>query len=428
MIQPVILSNEFSDVLQQLEKQSGHFFVTGKAGSGKSTLLNVFRTTTKKRLVVLAPTGIAALHVRGQTIHSFFGFPPRILNKQEIEKRKNTQVYKKVETIVIDEISMVRADILDNIDYFLQLNRGIAEPFGGVQMIFFGDLFQLPPVVATPFEREYFRSHYASPYFFSAFCLNAISLTMIELQQEYRQTDRKFIRLLDAIRKNTIDYDDMEELNERFVELPEDKDFYITLCSRNDIANSINQRELESLPDKVYEFHGYVEGDFNTQLFPTDFVLRLKKDAQVMFIKNDINKQYVNGTIGKIKHLTNETILVSVLNPNNEIVDIEIDKSEWEIIRYEQDATDPSRINTKTVGLFRQYPLKLAWAITIHKSQGKTFEKVIVDLGQGAFEAGQTYVALSRCKTLEGIILKSPIRPRDIFVNPEIAEYYQSMR
>ncbi|MBK8082247.1 MAG: AAA family ATPase [Saprospiraceae bacterium] len=204
MIQPVILSNEFSDVLQQLEKQSGHFFVTGKAGSGKSTLLNVFRTTTKKRLVVLAPTGIAALHVRGQTIHSFFGFPPRILNKQEIEKRKNTQVYKKVETIVIDEISMVRADILDNIDYFLQLNRGIAEPFGGVQMIFFGDLFQLPPVVATPFEREYFRSHYASPYFFSAFCLNAISLTMIELQQEYRQTDRKFIRLLDAIRKTPL--------------------------------------------------------------------------------------------------------------------------------------------------------------------------------------------------------------------------------
>ncbi len=428
MLQPIRLSNEFQGVLDQLEKENNHFFVTGKAGSGKSTLLNLFRNTTKKRMVVLAPTGIAALHVRGQTIHSFFGFPPRILNKHEIEKRKNSSVYRKVETIVIDEISMVRADVLDNIDYFLRINRGINEPFGGVQMVFFGDLFQLPPVVATPFEREYFRTTYTSPYFFSALCMAETDFVLLELFEEYRQTDRKFIRLLDAIRQNEIDYDDMTELNERYVAVPENKDFYITLCSRNDIANQINQRELDQINQPVFEYHAYVEGDFVAQLFPTDFVLRLKRDAQVMFIKNDINKQYVNGTIGKIKHLEDDKITVSVLNQNHEVIDVDIDKTEWEIIRYEQDNQDPLRINAKTVGLYRQYPLKLAWAITIHKSQGKTFEKVIIDLGQGAFEAGQTYVALSRCKSFEGIILKSPVKPRDIFVNPEIVEFYQRMR
>jgi ATP-dependent DNA helicase PIF1 len=220
----------------------------------------------------------------------------------------------------------------------------------------------------------------------------------------------------------------LTELNERYVDVPENKDFYITLCSRNDIANQINQRELDQITQPVFEYHAYVEGDFVAQLFPTDFVLRLKRDAQVMFIKNDINKQYVNGTIGKIKHLEEDKITVSVLNQNHEVIDVDIDKTEWEIIRYEQDHQDPLRINAKTVGLYRQYPLKLAWAITIHKSQGKTFEKVIIDLGQGAFEAGQTYVALSRCKSFEGIILKSPVKPRDIFVNPEIVEFYQRMR
>ncbi|MFZ1704168.1 MAG: DEAD/DEAH box helicase [Saprospiraceae bacterium] len=428
MLQPAILSNEFRDVLHQLEHQPDHFFVTGKAGSGKSTLLNVFRNTTKKKLVVLAPTGIAALHVKGQTIHSFFGFPPRIINRQDIEKRNNVQVYRKVEVIVIDEISMVRADIMDNIDYFLRLHRGNNELFGGVQMIFFGDLFQLPPVVASPFEKEYFKNHFNSPYFFSAHCIRNVDLIMLELHQEYRQTDRHFIRLLDAIRKNEVDYDEIIDLNERHINLPEDKDFYITLCSRNDIANQINQRELEEITYPVFEYHAYVEGDFNTSIFPTDFALRLKREAQVMFIKNDVNKQYVNGTIGKIKDLTEDSVTVTILNEQKEVKDIHLDKMEWEIIKYEQDKIDPTKIVSRTIGLFRQYPLKLAWAITIHKSQGKTFERVIIDLGQGAFEAGQTYVALSRCKTLEGIILKSPIKPRDIIVNPEISEYYQSLR
>lgn len=428
MLQPIVLSDEFRNILNQLEYQNDHFFVTGKAGSGKSTLLNLFRNTSKKRMVVLAPTGIAALNVRGQTVHSFFGFPPRIINRQDIEKRKNRQVYQKVETIVIDEISMVRADLLDNMDIFLRINRENSQPFGGVQMIFFGDLFQLPPVVASTFEKEYFRSHYNTPYFFSARVMTEISLYMLEMHEEYRQTDKKFIRLLDAIRQNELDYDDMFELNERFLPVPEDKDFYITLCSRNDIANQLNQREIDEIDSPVFEFNAYVEGDFQTQLFPADFVLRLKRNAQVMFIKNDINKQYVNGTIGKIKDLSEENITVSVLNDKKEIIDVIVDKAEWEIIRYEQDERDPSRIQTRTVGLFRQYPLKLAWAITIHKSQGKTFDKVIIDLGHGAFEAGQTYVALSRCKTLEGIILKSIVKPRDIFVNPEIVEFYQNQR
>lgn len=426
--QPLVLSQEFQDVLRILENSKNHFFITGKAGSGKSTLLQLFRNTSQKKIVVLAPTGIAALNVKGQTIHSFFGFPPRILNKKEIEKRKNKSIYKKLDVIIIDEISMVRADILDNMDYFLRLNRDVNEPFGGVQMILFGDLFQLPPVVASSFEREYFSTVYNTPYFFSAQCLIHLDLPMIELQDEYRQNDRRFLRLLDAIRQNSIDYDDLIELNERFLPLPENKDFYITLTSRNDIANQINKEELDRILYQTFEFHAYIEGEFNTALFPTELVLGLKRDAQVMFIKNDLNKQYVNGTIGKIKDLHHDSIVVTIETPQKEFVDVTVDKSDWEIIRYELDPSDQKSILPKTVGLFRQYPLKLAWAITIHKSQGKTFDRVIIDLGKGAFEAGQTYVALSRCRTFEGIILKNQITGRDIFVNPEIAEYYQSLR
>lgn len=428
LAQPLVLSQEFQDVLHLLENTQSHYFITGKAGSGKSTLLQLFRNTSSKRIVVLAPTGIAALNVKGQTIHSFFGFPPRIINKKEIEKRRNRSVYKKVEVIIIDEISMVRADILDNMDYFLRLNREINLPFGGVQMIFFGDLFQLPPVVASAFEREYFRSTYQTPYFFSAQCLVDIDLEMIELHDEYRQKDRRFLRLLDAIRQNAIDYDDLLELNERFLPIPENKDFYITLTSRNDIANQINHAELAQITYQDFQFHAYIEGEFNTALFPTDLVLNLKRDAQVMFIKNDVNKAYVNGTIGKIKDVNHENIVVTIENQLKELVDVTVDKTDWEIIRYELDPEDKKSIISKSVGLFRQYPLKLAWAITIHKSQGKTFDKVIIDLGKGAFEAGQTYVALSRCRTFEGIILKNPVGGRDIFVNPEIAEYYQSRK
>jgi len=425
---PISLSQEFSGVLDQLEYTKDHLFITGRAGTGKSTLLQVFRNTTKKRVVVLAPTGIAALNVRGQTIHSFFGFPPRLLNKSEIEKRKNFRIYVNIDMIIIDEISMVRADIIDNIDYFLRINRNVNAPFGGVQMIFFGDLFQLPPVVSTPFEKEYFRTTYPTPYFFSAVAIHHIELKMVELLHVYRQEERNFINLLDNIRLNSLDYDDFMYLNERHLPAPEEDDFFITLCSRNDIANRINENELKSIQLPEVAYQATVVGEFNPQLYPTDFNLILKEGAQVMFVKNDLQKQFVNGTIGIVTEANYERIMVRIPDENGPDKTIEVDRQEWEILKYENDADKPQQITTKVVGTFKQYPLKLAWAITIHKSQGKTFDRVIIDMGGGAFESGQTYVALSRCRTLEGVILKQPLRNRDIIVDERITEYYEQVK
>jgi ATP-dependent DNA helicase PIF1 len=430
MKDPISLSHEFAEVLNQLEYSTDHLFITGRAGTGKSTLLQVFRSTTKKRTIVLAPTGVAALNVRGQTIHSFFGFPPRLINKSEIEKRKNNRIYKNIDMIIIDEISMVRADMIDNIDTFLQINRENSNPFGGVQMVFFGDLFQLPPVVATPFERQYFSTTYETPYFFSAIVTNRIEMKMVELLHVYRQEERLFINILDNIRTNDIDYDDLITINDRHVPMPDEDDYYITLCSRNDIANRINEHEILALTSIPIQFNATVNGEFNPQLFPTEFNLILKEGAQVMFVRNDINKQYVNGSIGIIHTLTENNIIVSLPDDGSKsgFKLIDVDKTEWEIIRYEADKDQPQKIISKIVGTFTQYPLKLAWAITIHKSQGKTFDHVIIDMGGGAFESGQTYVALSRCRTIGGIILKKPLMPRDIFVDNRIAEYYQKIK
>jgi ATP-dependent DNA helicase PIF1 len=428
MNHPATLSHEFSGILDQLEYTTDHLFVTGKAGTGKSTLLQIFRNTTKKRVVVLAPTGIAALNVKGQTIHSFFGFPPRLINKSEIEIRKFNKIYKNLDMIIIDEISMVRADMIDNIDYFLRINRSINAPFGGVQMIFFGDLFQLPPIISSIVEREYFRTTYDTPYFFSARVLSEISMKMVELIHVYRQEERYFINLLDSIRTNSLDYEDFIFINQRHQATPEDDDYYITLCSRNDIANKINENELKAIQSAVFEFQASVVGEFNPQLFPTEYKLNLKTGAQVMFVKNDLQKQFVNGTIGIIDELTGDTIKVRIQEGAESEKVIEVDQHEWEILKYEMDHQKPGNISTKVIGTFKQYPLKLAWAITIHKSQGKTFDKVIIDMGSGAFESGQTYVALSRCRTLDGIILKQPLRNRDIIVDERVTEYYEQIR
>ena len=425
---PIALTPEFSGILDQLEYTSDHLFVTGRAGTGKSTLLQVFRSTTKKRVVVLAPTGIAALNVRGQTIHSFFGFPPRLLNKNEIEKRKNFKIFQNLDMIIIDEISMVRADMIDNIDWFLRVNRGINQAFGGVQMIFFGDLFQLPPVVATPFEKQYFQTTYETPYFFSAHIMQDITFKMVELNQIFRQEERSFINLLDNIRLNSLDYEDFMFLNERHLPLPNEKEFYITLCSRNDIANRINDQELKAISMPSISYQATVVGEFNPQLFPTEFHLELKEGAQVMFVKNDINKKYVNGSIGIVHEANPDKIVVRLQNEHEQHENIEVEKQEWEILKYELDNEKQGQITTKVIGTFKQYPIKLAWAITIHKSQGKTFDKVIIDMGQGAFESGQTYVALSRCRTLGGIILKQALKNRDIIVDERISQYYEQIK
>jgi len=428
---PLQLNDDFRQALDVLEKTDTHLFITGKAGTGKSTLLQLFRNTSHKKVAVLAPTGVAALNVQGQTIHSFFGFPPRIVTPSEaarkVTRKDLLRIYKNLEVLVIDEISMVRADLLDGMDKFLRVNRENYRPFGGVQVVFFGDLFQLPPVVTRdPVESAYFSEYYESPYFFSAKILqdDDFQLETLELRKVYRQESRHFLRLLEAVRLNEVDYDDLEDLNERHQPTFAETDGYITLCARNATADKINQRELSLLNTLEHEFVADVKGQFDPGLYPADFGLRLRKGAQVMFVRNDNEqRQFVNGTIGKITLLNQDTIVVETEEQGGKKRRIEVAKSEWEIIRYKGGTT--GGIETEVVGSFTQYPLRLAWAITIHKSQGKTFDRVLIDLGGGAFEHGQLYVALSRCRTLEGVVLRHRIRPQDIITDERVVEFYE---
>ena len=423
MRDPLILSSQFRDVLDEIEHSDDSYFISGRAGTGKSTLLQLFRKTSKKKTITLAPTGVAALHVRGQTIHSFFGFPPRLINSEEIKKHKKPKWFKSIEAIIIDEISMVRADLLDNIDRSLRLNREDDRLFGGVQVIFFGDLFQLPPVVSSPFEQNYFQTTYSSPYFFSAHAFNnGFNLKHIKLTKVYRQEETNFLSILESIRSYEVDDEVLEVLNSRFVDIPK-QGSYITLTAINQSAKQINERKLTGLPGKTKQYSATIRGEFNPGMYPTDQVLNLKEGAQVMFIRNDPLRKFVNGTIGYIKKLTDKQISV-VIEGDSKEEEIEVDQFEWEILKY-RPGDGTREIRSEVSGSFKQYPLKLAWAITIHKSQGKTFDRVIIDLGRGAFEHGQTYVALSRCRTLNGIILSRPVRYQDILVDERIVDFYQ---
>ena len=426
---PLELNAGFQNALNLLEKGGKNLFITGKAGTGKSTLLQLFRNTTRKNVVVLAPTGVAALNVRGQTIHSFFGFPPKLFTRKDIHKRKDRRLYRKMDVLIIDEISMVRADLIDHMDYFLRINRENPAPFGGVQVVFFGDLYQLPPIVATDFEKEFFEYQYESPYFFSAqlFGLD-FEMELLELRKVYRQDNRHFLRLLDAVRQNHADQDDLEELNERFLPNFESQDFYITLTARNATADGINQKELAKLDTRQRVYNAKLSGEFNPQVAPTDLALKLKEDAQVMLLKNDPDRRYVNGTIGKIVRLSDDSISIRVEDREGKTQVIEIEAVTWETVRYRQKVDNPAEIETEITGTFTQFPVKLAWAVTIHKAQGKTFDRVIIDLGGGAFEHGQTYVALSRCRTLEGIVLRQRIRMQDVLTDQRIVDFYHNFK
>ena len=420
---PLELNNDFKYALDVLEKTDKSMFITGRAGTGKSTLLNLFRQTTRKKIVVCAPTGIAALNVKGQTIHSLFGFPPRFILAKDIKKSGKRSWLKKIQVLVIDEISMVRADLLDAIDRSLRLNRENPLPFGGVQVVLIGDLFQLPPIIASEEEKRIFQMAYDSLYFFSANVLKAMELEMLELRKVYRQENRHFLRLLDAVRLNQVDWEDLEDLNVRYMPHFDLSVNFITLSPRNATVDRINKMELANLEAMEFTFTATVTGEFDPRLFPTDQLLRLKEGAQVMFIKNDPDGQFVNGTIGKITEINFDLIKIQT-EEGGTLKTIEAGKSDWEIIKYKPGKTD-DEIESEVVGTFNQYPLKLAWAVTVHKSQGKTFEKVIIDMGRGAFENGQTYVALSRCRTLEGIVLRQKLEHKDIMIDERVVEFYE---
>lgn len=412
------LNVEFLGAFDLLENTRDPVFVSGKAGTGKSTLLKYFRKNTLKNVVVLAPTGVAAINVSGQTIHSFFGLPPRLIQKDNIHRRRNNKVIKNLDMVIIDEVSMVRADLMDGIDYALRLNRNEMEkPFGGVQMVFFGDLFQLPPVVERDAAAILAQS-YESPYFFNAKVFEQLKLRYIELSKIYRQSDAKFINILNQIRCKEHTEEELEVLNQRVrTKVPQDLSHCVILTTTNHRANVINEQRLESLNTEELNYDAVTTGDFDISAYPTESRLRLKRGAQIILIKNDPEKRWVNGTIAEISAVFPEHIEVLIGNDVYEVTRVT-----WEKIQYEYNEAE-AKIEEEVTGTFEQYPIKLAWAITIHKSQGQTFDNVIIDLGYGAFTHGQVYVALSRCRSLEGIILKRQVYESDIIFDERIYQF-----
>lgn len=415
-----VLHDEQHYALDRISDCKGVVLITGKAGTGKSTLFNLFNRITNKKTIVLAPTGIAAINIGGQTIHSFFRLPPSFITSKDYHPLSKSLV-KKIELIVIDEISMVRADMLDHIDQILRLSTHSDIPFGGIPMIWIGDLYQLPPILSNNQENEHFLKHYESPYFFSAKVMNEISdFELIELSQVFRQSDPQFIKLLNRIRVNQIDEEDLEYINQRNIEIPNHNlEPIIQLCSTNYVVNQINQTELSKINKPVYNYKAEINGQINASHFPVDQMLQFKEGAQVMAIRNSPDKEFVNGSLGIIEELLEDEVKVRFEN-STRITSLR--KVEWEIIRYK---AEKGELIKEVIGSFKQIPLRLAWAITIHKSQGKTFDRIILDLGRGAFESGQTYVALSRCRSLEGIYLKQKLSWRDIRTDERVSEFLQ---
>lgn len=423
---------EFQNVWNLISYTQRSVFMTGKAGTGKSTFLRYITEHTKKNYVVLAPTGIAAVNVGGVTMHSFFRIPFKPLLpddpdfavdrlKQRMKySREHQKLIRSLDLIIIDEISMVRADIIDFMDKLLRVYTGKRfEPFGGKQLLLVGDIFQLEPVVTSDM-RDILSRYYPNPFFFSACAFNKFPLIPIELKKIYRQTDREFISLLDRVRVGAPTNVDLDTLRAHVDPLAEcgDDDFVMTLASRRDMVDNINDTQLGRLKTKKITYTGEIEDQFPESALPAPMQLTLKVGAQVVFVRNDRDRRWVNGTLGKVYSATPTRLEIELENGKRHVVSIEL----WENMEYTYDEAS-HKVIEKVIGLYKQYPLRLAWALTVHKSQGLTFNKVIIDLGRGAFSSGQSYVALSRCTGLEGLTLKSPLTARDIFVNPAITGY-----
>jgi len=420
-VSPVALSAEQSAVFEAIEKTRGHVFVTGRAGTGKSTLLNHLAWNTEKQLVICAPTGVAALNVGGQTIHSLFRLPIGVIADHEIEQGAEVRkLLNTIDTLVIDEVSMVNADLMDAMDRALrQARQRAAEPFGGVQIVLFGDPYQLAPVPGDADERAYFADTYRSMWFFDAKVWREAELKIFELSEIHRQHDSDFKAMLNAVRHGRVTKEIADRLNDAGAR-PAPTDGTITLATRNDTVNRINASALRALPGRSLSAKAEINGDFGARTFPADESLELKVGAQVMFLRNDTGQfdgpRWVNGSIGTVTKI-DSTVYVDV-----DGVEHEVEPAVWEKYKYTYDPVS-KKLSKDVVADFTQFPLRLAWAVTIHKSQGKTYESAIVDLGARAFSPGQTYVALSRITSLDGLYLSRPLRPSDIMVDREVERF-----
>ncbi len=430
-------NREWQQALKIVNETRRSLFLTGKAGTGKSTFLRHIARTTKKKHVILAPTGIAAINAGGQTLHSFFKLPfhPLLPNdaRYSIRNIRKTLKYngetikllRELELIIIDEISMVRADIIDFLDKVLRIYcRNMREPFGGKQLLLVGDIFQLEPVVKED-EWRLMQPFYPSAYFFDAKVWQQMQLVSIELRRVYRQTDRQFVAILDRIRQNEATDEDLAAINARTTHAPSDEDkpssFEVTLATRRDTVDYLNDLKLRELEGDTSMFRGTVKGEFPLASLPAPMELEVKPGAQVIFTRNDKEKRWVNGTIGIVIAIDPEEGIIGVCDEDGNEYDVGLEQ--WENMRYTFNEKE-QKIEEELLGTFRQFPLRLAWAITVHKSQGLTFRSVRIDFsGGGAFAGGQTYVALSRCRSLEGLTLEEPIRRSDIFVRPEVVAF-----